>query len=247
MFVIVQAAEPVINGLEIAKQVDSFYFNAWIMLMGSLTALGSVGAFMLYRTKRQQLASFKETEERLKVEIEKIKTETKKETKEEAKKDVKTEVKALKAEIEHLKTVTEEGVLEEIGSIDQRFDEKQKKLEELDKEIRTNRGEFYGQMANIFEIEFKKVGVAILFRITSMIEYAEIRDYEQITKGLNFILSYEDKIKTNAETKTGLLDRVAEIRKILIKQDKIIEFAGQLRKLEEWIENAVVVEEPKPD
>ncbi|MCP4613508.1 MAG: hypothetical protein GY845_32855 [Planctomycetes bacterium] len=236
---IAQAAEPVITGLDVVKTVDAFYNDAWLRLTGMLFLFGiMVGVVMPLIIQRIQSSSFNKTEKRLKDEIEQIKIETQE--------SIKGEVKALTS----------------------KFDEIQKNMEkQIDKRARTNRAEFYGQLALSFGFDLKRKPSRFMFHITAAREFAILKKYESLTDELNLAITTSaggihllseistSKTKESAkQTQTIILGQVDKIRKLLEAQGVKDRYSEQLEKIYEICNNLVTVadkpespEEPKQE
>ena len=235
---IAQAAEPVITGLDVVKTVDAFYHNAWLKLMGMFVLFGSIiGIVIPLIIQRIQSSSFDKTEKRLKDEIEQIKNKT------------------------------QESIQREVEALRSTFDEIQKNIEKrIIKETRSNRAEFYSQLANTFPIGDKKF-ITFVFHITAAREFASLKRYESLTDELNraitvsaggiHLLSGTETAKSKEmvkDTQAVTLEQVAKLRKMLEGQSVISTYSEQLAKVDETCKNLLIVadkpetpEEPKQE
>ena len=222
---IAQAAEPVITGLDVVKTVDAFYHNAWLMLVGLLALFGTlVVVVMPLIMQRIQSSSFDKTEKRL------------------------------KGEIEQIKNKTQESIQGEVEDLRSKFVEIQKDIEKrIENETRSNRAEFYSQMASSFTMDFGQEIAAFVFRINSAKEYAVLKDYESVTEQLNRAISEKGIFRVcpgnnRAEAeelvekiRTMCLERVDNLRKILEEQGVKDRYSEQLAKVYEICKNLVIV------
>ncbi|MGD8785986.1 MAG: hypothetical protein PVJ60_01065 [Phycisphaerales bacterium] len=228
---IAQAAEPVINGLDVVKNVDAFYHNAWLKLIITVVLLGTlIGVVMPLIIQSIQSSSFDKTEKRLKDEIEQIKNET------------------------------QVSIQREVGVLDCKFVEIQKNLEnQIDKKARFNRAEFYGQMALSLEYDAKNKLSSFIFYITAAREFAILKHYKQFTEELNRAISVsKEGFHLLSETSTAktkeiikeiqklYLEQIDELSEMLENQGVKNKYSEQLEKVREICENlTTVVAKPK--
>ncbi len=221
---IAQAAEPVITGLDVVKTVEAFYYNAWLMLVGLLALFGSlVVVVMPLIMQRIQSSSFDKTEKRL------------------------------KDEIEQSKIKTQESIQEEVKVIKSKFDEIQKDIEkQIDKRARSNRAEFYAQLATSFMYIGEGKFSSFLCYITAAREYATLKKYELLTNTLNQVISIggirlrpgtgtTKSKKEVKKTQTLTLEHVDKLRRILEEQGVEDRYSEQLAKVNEICNNLVTV------
>ena len=225
-YLLAQAVEPVINGLDVVNKVDAFYQNAWVKLIIMVAILGSlIGVVIPLIIQRIQLSSFDKTEKRFKDEIEQIKSET------------------------------QVSIQKEVGVLKSKFDEIQKNMEKkIDEKTRSNRSEFYEQMAINLDYDGNNPVCSFMFYIFAARDCAILKEYESLTRLFNQAISIpEENMKiltktSTAETKESLketqksiLDDIDEICKILKEQNAISKYSEQLAKVREICENLTTV------
>ena len=229
---IAQAAEPVITGLDVVKTVDAFYHNAWLMLVGLLALFGTlVVVVMPLIMQRIQSSSFDKTEKRL------------------------------KGEIEQIKNKTQESIQGEVEVIKSKFVEIQKDMEKkIDIETRSNRAEFYAQLATSYVFINEGKFSSFFFNITAAREYAILKSYEFLTKVLDQAISASaggirlrpgtgvtKSIKEVKDAQTLILEKVDKLLRILEEQGVEDRYSSQLAKVYEICNNLVTVaDKPEP-
>ncbi len=214
-YFIAQAAEPVINGLDVVKAVDDFYQHAWLMLTVLFALFGSLIVIVMpLIMQRIQSSSFNKAEKRL------------------------------KDEIEQIKKTTQESVQETIESTRREIDEIQKDLvTQIDNKTRLNRGEFYSILARLFSFGFGQHNAPCICHLVAASEFAFLKHYGHVTEELDLAIStefsihvgpgrVESKIRKEAESfRAKLLKIIDEIGEILEAQGVKDQFSEQLAKV----------------
>lgn len=208
-----------INGLEIVNRVELFYNRAWRKLLITLGLFGFVVTIIMpYILQRIQLASFKETEYRLKEEI-------RDETKENVKKEIDTITKKFDESREELVKQINKAIN---GTRAELYGQLGTSL--LDK-----------NMQPVLGILFQLVSARDYIKVEKD-KFADIRldSIISLEKNIKIERSPENE-KLIEEIRTVLLGKVAEIREELTKRNKIAEFKSQLMKVEEWIRTHIFI------
>ncbi len=162
---------------------------------------------------------------------------------------------------EQIKNKTQESIQGEVEALSSTFDEIQKNImRRIEVETRSNRAEFYSQLAASFTMGFEQEFVAFIFRIFSAREYATLKSYDGLTQVLNHAISEKglirippgkEKERAKAEKlaegmRTTCLEEVDKLRKILEEQGVKNRFSELLAKVDDFCKNFVLVAD-KPE